>query len=80
LLRTNGLITGQFFTIIYFLLLDSGAVIYDKPFTCVTLPNFISDEKYFKELKQELLKLNFNEKSNDLYKFKQVFSNYNLFV
>jgi hypothetical protein len=33
--------------------------------------NFISDTKYLKELKEELLNLKFSKKRNDLYQFHQ---------
>ena len=47
-------------------------MIHTKPFKCCFIPNFISDEEFLKSLEQDLLKLKFFEKSNDLYKFHQV--------
>ncbi|XP_037552052.1 prolyl 3-hydroxylase OGFOD1 [Nematolebias whitei] len=41
------------------------------PFPHCTIKNFIRSETFVENLQGELLKLNFNEKSNDLYKFKQ---------
>lgn len=50
---------------------ENGCVIHTKPFKCCFIPNFISDEEFLKSLEQDLLKLKFFEKSNDLYKFHQ---------
>lgn len=41
------------------------------PFPHCIIRNFLSSETFVENLKGELLELNFNEKSNDLYKFKQ---------
>lgn len=51
---------------------DTAAAIHTDPFTCCVLPHFIQDEAFLDGLKDELLALNFHEKSNDLYKFQQV--------
>lgn len=53
------------------LYLDAAAV-HTDPFTCCVLPNFIQDERFLEGLKDELLALDFHDKSNDLYKFQQV--------
>ncbi|XP_001637143.2 prolyl 3-hydroxylase OGFOD1 isoform X1 [Nematostella vectensis] len=50
---------------------ENDAIIHDKPFKCCVLPNFIENESYLLELKEELMKLDFNQKSVDLYKFQQ---------
>jgi hypothetical protein len=42
------------------------------PFKHCIIRNFVKDEEYLKHLKEELLELQFKEKSNDLYKFYQV--------
>lgn len=42
------------------------------PFPHCTIRNFLSCETFVESLQRELLGLNFDEKSNDLYKFKQV--------
>eukprot|EP00057_Strongylocentrotus_purpuratus_P006540 XP_011661014.1 PREDICTED: prolyl 3-hydroxylase OGFOD1 isoform X1 [Strongylocentrotus purpuratus] len=47
------------------------AAVITNPFTCCVLPNFVKDERFLKGLKEELLELDFNNKSNDLYKFQQ---------
>ena len=58
---------------IYLPFLDSSEIeIIQDPFQCCVIPNFIDDEDYLKELKADLMALEFNEKSNDLYKFQQV--------
>ncbi|KAM3877385.1 prolyl 3-hydroxylase OGFOD1 [Diretmus argenteus] len=41
------------------------------PFPHCVIQNFISSESFIENLQRELLDLNFHEKSNDLYKFKQ---------
>lgn len=41
------------------------------PFPHCIIKNLIGEESFVDNLQKELLKLNFNEKSNDLYKFKQ---------
>ncbi|XP_029986912.1 prolyl 3-hydroxylase OGFOD1 [Sphaeramia orbicularis] len=41
------------------------------PFPHCVIKNFIDDESFVENLQRELLGLNFHEKSNDLYKFKQ---------
>ncbi|KAM4630071.1 prolyl 3-hydroxylase OGFOD1 isoform 2-T2 [Polymixia lowei] len=41
------------------------------PFPHCIIQNFISSETFTENLQRELLDLNFHEKSNDLYKFKQ---------
>lgn len=52
------------------------AAVITNPFTCCVLPNFVKDEGFLKGLKEELLELDFNNKSNDLYKFQQVRSHF----
>ncbi|XP_014835935.1 PREDICTED: prolyl 3-hydroxylase OGFOD1 [Poecilia mexicana] len=41
------------------------------PFPHCIIKNFLSSQTFAENLQRELLELNFNEKSNDLYKFKQ---------
>nr|XP_020460866.1 prolyl 3-hydroxylase OGFOD1 [Monopterus albus] len=41
------------------------------PFPHCIIKNFLSSETFVENLQRELLQLNFHEKSNDLYKFKQ---------
>uniref|UniRef100_A0A3P9MX15 2-oxoglutarate and iron-dependent oxygenase domain containing 1 n=1 Tax=Poecilia reticulata TaxID=8081 RepID=A0A3P9MX15_POERE len=41
------------------------------PFPHCIIKNFLSSQSFAENLQRELLELNFNEKSNDLYKFKQ---------
>nr|XP_033797183.1 prolyl 3-hydroxylase OGFOD1 [Geotrypetes seraphini] len=41
------------------------------PFQHCVIPDFIQSQTFLEGLEKELLKLNFQEKSNDLYKFKQ---------
>uniref|UniRef100_A0A1A8PCS6 Prolyl 3-hydroxylase OGFOD1 n=2 Tax=Nothobranchius rachovii TaxID=451742 RepID=A0A1A8PCS6_9TELE len=42
-----------------------------NPFPHCIIKNFIRSETFVENLQKELLELNFNKKSNDLYKFKQ---------
>uniref|UniRef100_A0A3B4ZY81 Uncharacterized protein n=1 Tax=Stegastes partitus TaxID=144197 RepID=A0A3B4ZY81_9TELE len=42
------------------------------PFPHCIIKNFLSSETFVENLQRELLGLNFHEKSNDLYKFKQM--------
>lgn len=42
------------------------------PFPHCVIKNFIHSEAFTENLQKELLELGFHEKSNDLYKFKQV--------
>jgi hypothetical protein len=42
------------------------------PFPHCIIKDFIHSEAFTENLQKELLELNFHEKSNDLYKFKQV--------
>ena len=42
------------------------------PFRHCIIPNFIEDENFLQNLKVELLELQFQRKSNDLYQFFQV--------
>ncbi|KAJ8271897.1 hypothetical protein COCON_G00107560 [Conger conger] len=42
-----------------------------NPFPHCVLRNFIQDQTFVENLQRELLNLNFHDKSNDLYKFKQ---------
>uniref|UniRef100_A0A3B3RAC8 Prolyl 3-hydroxylase OGFOD1 n=1 Tax=Paramormyrops kingsleyae TaxID=1676925 RepID=A0A3B3RAC8_9TELE len=48
-----------------------GLVLDCQPFPHCVLNNFIQNEGFLENLQKELLALNFHEKSNDLYKFKQ---------
>ncbi|CAB3984871.1 prolyl 3-hydroxylase OGFOD1, partial [Paramuricea clavata] len=49
----------------------SGVSLHTYPFKHCIIRNFVKDEEYLKHLKEELLELQFKEKSNDLYKFYQ---------
>ncbi|XP_071485533.1 prolyl 3-hydroxylase OGFOD1-like [Diadema antillarum] len=51
--------------------LGTSASILNEPFTCCILPNFVKENDFLEGLKEELLELNFINKSNDLYKFQQ---------
>ncbi|GCB80776.1 hypothetical protein scyTo_0022933, partial [Scyliorhinus torazame] len=48
-----------------------GLLVDIQPFTHCVISNFIQSQTFLEGLQNELLKLNFHEKSNDLYKFKQ---------
>lgn len=52
----------------------SGAVLYRHPYQLCILPHFISssNKDYLQQLTDELLRLKFVEKNNDLYQFRQV--------
>ncbi|XP_041047994.1 prolyl 3-hydroxylase OGFOD1 isoform X4 [Carcharodon carcharias] len=50
---------------------EKGLLVGIQPFTHCVISNFIQSQTFLEGLKNELLKLNFHEKSNDLYKFKQ---------
>ena len=64
---------------------SSGAELLSEPFQCCILPDFIHDPAttacevskvggagFLQQLKEELLRLKFYEKNNDLYQFHQV--------
>ncbi|XP_062997589.1 prolyl 3-hydroxylase OGFOD1 [Elgaria multicarinata webbii] len=52
--------------------LDHEAIVLDPvPFHHCIIPNFIQNEGFLEGLQKELLSLDFHEKCNDLYKFKQ---------
>uniref|UniRef100_A0A8C9VY50 2-oxoglutarate and iron-dependent oxygenase domain containing 1 n=1 Tax=Scleropages formosus TaxID=113540 RepID=A0A8C9VY50_SCLFO len=52
--------------------LSHGSIELDcRPFPHCVIKNFIRNEGFLENLEKELLDLNFHEKSNDLYKFKQ---------
>ncbi|XP_044290039.1 prolyl 3-hydroxylase OGFOD1 isoform X2 [Varanus komodoensis] len=52
--------------------LEHEAIVLDPvPFHHCVIPNFIQNENFLEGLKKELLTLDFHEKCNDLYKFKQ---------
>lgn len=42
-----------------------------NPFSHCIIRNFVAEEAFIDNLQKELLELNFNDKSNDLYQFKQ---------
>ncbi|KAL8194726.1 UNVERIFIED_CONTAM: Prolyl 3-hydroxylase ogfod1 [Gekko kuhli] len=46
-------------------------VLHPVPFCHCVIPNFIQNESFVEGLQKELLSLDFHEKCNDLYKFKQ---------
>ena len=43
-----------------------------EPFTFCSISNLLNDMKFIENLKNELSKVKYEEKNNDLYKFKQV--------
>lgn len=43
-----------------------------EPFPHCAIRNFIQSESFVENLRDELLRLRFHSKSNDLYKFQQV--------
>ena len=50
-----------------------GSELINSPFPCCVLPNFIQDKDDFLDsLKDEILRLKYYEKDNDLYQFHQV--------
>lgn len=49
---------------------------YRRPFFHCMLSNLVQNEDFIASLQDEILDLNFVEKSNDLYKFHQVISWY----
>ena len=51
--------------------LPESVAIHKTPFNCCHLPNFLENTQFLEQLKNELLLLEFCEKSNDLYKFQQ---------
>ena len=64
LLSRLGTITGMS--------LAGGVEVDCNPFPHCIMRNFIQDQTFVENLQRELLDLNFHDKSNDLYKFKQV--------
>ncbi|XP_072925710.1 prolyl 3-hydroxylase OGFOD1 isoform X5 [Hemitrygon akajei] len=50
---------------------ERGLLVSAQPFTHCVVPDFIQSQSFLTGLQNELLQLNFHEKSNDLYKFKQ---------
>lgn len=50
---------------------DTKCTIVKHPFNCCQLKDFFEDDSFLRQLKEELLELNFSEKNNDLYKFHQ---------
>ena len=68
----------RLFTFIVFLhhlssahLTDSSAAGFSSPFCCCQLHHFLQDPAFLTPLQDELLELDFTEKNNDLYKFRQ---------
>ena len=55
-----------------------GTVLYDHPFQLCVLPHFITSggdsDEFLLNLRQELSRLKFTEKNNDLYQFHQVYT------
>ena len=49
-----------------------GITIYQEPFTCCVITDFIKDPDFVCQLKEDLMELEFCQKSNDLYQFEQV--------
>ena len=52
----------------------AGVVVYNQPFQLCVLPQFIISDKmdFLRQLTNEILRLKFVEKNNDLYQFRQV--------
>lgn len=50
---------------------ELGLQVSTQPFTHCVIPDFIQSQSFLTGLQNDLLQLNFHEKSNDLYKFKQ---------
>ncbi|XP_035223894.1 prolyl 3-hydroxylase OGFOD1-like [Stegodyphus dumicola] len=50
---------------------DNGAKIVNEPFTCCVLPNFIKSDDYLIKLRNDISRLEMDDKVNDLYQFKQ---------
>jgi hypothetical protein len=57
--------------ILFYFFTDFDVHVDNSPFKHCIVENFISDTKYLKELKEELLNLRFSMKRNDLYQFHQ---------
>jgi len=49
----------------------SGVRVHTSPFTCTVLEGVVEQEEFLEELQQELEGLEFQEKNNDLYRFRQ---------
>jgi len=49
----------------------SGVRVHTSPFTCTVLEGLVEQEEFVEELQQELEGLEFLEKNNDLYRFRQ---------
>ena len=61
------------FTIVVTLIATTGCEMTTGPFPCCVMPNFIQDDDSFLDnLKDELLRLKYHDKDNDLYQFHQV--------
>ena len=54
------------------LCLDCGLHLYNEPYPCFVIKDFITDTNFVCKLKNELSELKFFEKSNDLFQFQQV--------
>lgn len=66
----NVILNSQYFTVN---LLFAGDLELDcQPFPHCIIRNFLNSDTFIDNLQSELMGLNFHEKSNDLYKFKQV--------
>lgn len=50
---------------------DVGVTLHDEPFQCCQMLEFLSDERFLTNLKDELLDQIFFDKNNDLYSFQQ---------
>ncbi|KAK2151561.1 hypothetical protein LSH36_359g03003 [Paralvinella palmiformis] len=50
---------------------ENKVILYNEPFQCCQMPNFINSKHFLEGLKEELLDQIFLEKNNDLYKFQQ---------
>ncbi|XP_060693815.1 prolyl 3-hydroxylase OGFOD1 isoform X1 [Hemiscyllium ocellatum] len=50
---------------------EKGLILDTQPFAHCVIPNFVQSQRFLAGLQNELLRLNFYDKSNDLYKFKQ---------
>jgi hypothetical protein len=65
----------NYFVMYFSIFPESGVSMHMYPFKHCIIRNFVQDDNYLEHLKEELFQLQFTEKSNDLYKFNQVFVN-----
>jgi hypothetical protein len=53
---------------------DLGIHLNHEPFTHCSISNLINNQEFIDNLRNELNKIKYKEKNNDLYKFHQVFA------